>query len=125
MGVAEVLKAKGPNIKVAVVEPAESPVISEGIAGEHHIEGIGVGMLPPLLRRDLYDEVITVKEEEAKHMARRLAHEEGIFSGTSTGANVMASMELIKRMKSGSRIVTVAVDTGLKYLGTEPYVEDE
>ncbi len=125
MGVAEVLKAKGPNIKVAVVEPAESPVISEGIAGEHHIEGIGVGMLPPLLRRDLYDEVITVKEEEAKHMARRLAHEEGIFSGTSTGANVMASMELIKRMKSGSRIVTVAVDTGLKYLGTEPYVGDE
>jgi len=124
MGVAEVLKAKDANIKVVVVEPAESPVISKGKAGEHHIEGIGIGMIPPLLRRDLYDEVIAVKEEDAKQMARRLTREEGIFTGTSTGANVVASIELAKRLKKGSRIVTVAVDTGLKYLWTEPYLED-
>ena len=123
MGVAEVLKAKDPNIKVVVVEPAESPIISKGIAGEHHIEGIGIGMIPPLLRKDLYDEVIAVKEEDAKQMARRLAREEGIFSGTSTGANVVASTELAGRFRRGSKVVTVAVDTGLKYLWTEPYLE--
>lgn len=123
MGVAEVLKAKNPNVRVVVVEPAESPMISKGVAGEHHIEGIGVGMVPPLLRKDLYDEVVAVKEKDAMEMARRLAREEGIFSGTSTGANVAASLELAKKIKKGSRVVTVAVDTGLKYLGTEPYLE--
>lgn len=123
MGVAEVLKAKNPNVRVVVVEPAESPMISRGVAGEHHIEGIGVGMMPPLLRKDLYDEVVAVKEKDAMEMARRLAREEGVFSGTSTGANVAASLELAKKIKKGSRVVTVAVDTGLKYLGTEPYLE--
>ncbi|UCE29776.1 MAG: cysteine synthase family protein [Candidatus Bathyarchaeota archaeon] len=122
MGVAEVLKAKDPDIKVAVVEPVESPAISKGKAGEHHIEGIGIGTTPPLLRKDLYDEVIAVKEEDAKQMARRLTLEEGIFSGTSTGANVLASIEFAKRAKRESKIVTVAVDTGLKYLRTEPYI---
>lgn len=123
MGVAEVLKAEIPDVKVVVVEPAESPAISKGVAGEHHIEGTGIGSIPPLLRKDLYDEVIAVKEEDAKQMARRLAAEEGIFSGTSTGANVVASMELAKRFKRKCKIVTVAVDTGLKYLRTEPYLE--
>jgi cysteine synthase A len=123
MGVAEVLKERNPNIRVAVVEPAESPVISKGLTGEHHIEGIGVGFIPPLLREELYDEVIVVKEEDAKQMARRLAREEGIFSGSSTGANVVASTELAKKSRKGSKIVTVAVDTGLKYLLTEPYLE--
>ena len=123
MGVAEVLKAKNPNVRVVVVEPAESPMISRGVAGEHHIEGIGVGMMPPLLRKDLYDEVVAVKEKDAMEMARRLAREEGVFSGASTGANVAASLELAKKIKKGSRVVTVAVDTGLKYLGTEPYLE--
>jgi len=122
MGVAEVLKAKNSNIKVVVVEPAESPALSKGIAGEHHIEGIGIGTTPPLLRKDLYDEIIAVKEEDAKQMARRLAREEGVFSGTSTGANMVASIELAKRLKRKSKIVTVAVDTGLKYLRTEPYI---
>ena len=123
MGVAEVLKAKIPNVKVVVVEPAESPAISKGVAGEHHIEGTGIGTIPPLLRKNLYDEVIAVKEEDAKQMARRLTLEEGVFSGTSTGANVVASIELAKRFKRESKIVTVAVDTGLKYLRTEPYLE--
>ena len=98
-------------------------MISKGLAGEHHIEGIGVGFIPPLLREELYDEVIVVKEEDSKQMARRLAREEGIFCGTSAGANVVASTELAKKSKKGSKIVTVAVDTGLKYLSTEPYLE--
>ncbi|UCH32195.1 MAG: cysteine synthase family protein [Candidatus Bathyarchaeota archaeon] len=123
MGVSEVLKARNRNIRVVVVEPAESPMISKGQAGEHHIEGIGAGFIPPLLRKDLYDEVIVVKEKDAKQMARRLAREEGVFSGTSTGANVVASIELAKKSKNRSKIVTVAVDTGLKYLLTEPYRE--
>lgn len=118
MGVAEVLKAKNPNIKVVIVEPAESPIISKGIEGKHHIEGIGLGMIPPLLRKNLFDETVAVKEKDAKQMTRRLAREEGIFSGTSTGANVLASIEVAKTFEKESKIVTVAVDTGLKYLWT-------
>jgi cysteine synthase A len=123
MGVAEVLKAKNPNIKVVIVEPAESPIISKGIEGKHHIEGIGLGMIPPLLRKNLFDETVAVKEKDAKQMTRRLAREEGIFSGTSTGANVLASIEVAKKFEKESKIVTVAVDTGLKYLWTEPYLK--
>lgn len=123
-GVAEVLKAKNPDIKVVIVEPAESPIISKGVEGEHHIEGIGLRMIPPLLRKNLYDQTMTAKEKDAKQMTRRLAREEGIFSGTSTGANVLASLELAKQSRKGSKIVTVAVDTGLKYLWTEPYLKN-
>ncbi len=121
MGVAEALRSRNPETKVFIVEPSESPVISKGSAGTHHIEGIGVGFIPPLLRRGLYDDIVTVSTDDAMQMARRLANEEGIFSGTSTGANVFAAMEVGKRMGSGRRIVTVAVDTGLKYLSTELY----
>jgi cysteine synthase A len=123
MGVAEVLKAKNPNVKVVIVEPAESPIISKGIEGKHHIEGIGLGMIPPLLRKNLFDETVAVKEKDAKQMTRRLAREEGVFSGTSTGANVLASIEVAKKFEKESKIVTVAVDTGLKYLWTEPYLK--
>jgi cysteine synthase len=121
MGVAEVLKAHNPEIKVFVVEPSESPVISTGSPGAHRIEGIGMGFVPPLLRRDLYDEVLTVREEDAKAMARRLSLEEGIFSGASTGANVAGALEAAKILGAGKNIVTLAVDTGLKYLSTELY----
>ncbi|TLM97941.1 cysteine synthase family protein [bacterium] len=121
MGVAEVLKAKNPQTKVFVVEPAESPVISKGFAGTHHIEGIGVGFIPPLLRRELYDDVLSAREEDAKNMAKRLAIEEGIFAGTSTGANVVAALNVANTLGEDKNIVTVAVDTGLKYLSTELY----
>jgi len=121
MRVAEVLKANNPHTKVFIVEPSESPIISKGTAGTHHIEGIGVGFIPPLLRRELYDDVVTVSTDDAMQVARRLAKEEGIFSGTSTGANVFAAMEVGKKMGDGRRIVAVAVDTGLKYLSTELY----
>ena len=123
MGVAEVLKAKNPNVKVVIVEPAESPIISKGIEGKHHIEGIGLGMIPPLLRKNLFDETVADKEKDAKQITRRLAREEGVFSGTSTGANVLASIEVAKKFEKESKIVTVAVDTGLKYLWTEPYLK--
>ncbi|HKM51513.1 MAG TPA: cysteine synthase family protein [Candidatus Bathyarchaeia archaeon] len=120
MGVAEILKRNDPKTKVILVEPAESPVISQGFAGTHHIEGIGIGFKPPLLRKELYDDVLTVSTEEAMKMARRLAREDGIFAGTSTGANVYAAVKLAKA-NGGKRIVTAAVDTGLKYLTTELY----
>jgi cysteine synthase A len=121
MGVAEVLKAHNPEIKVFVVEPSESPVISTGSPGAHHIEGIGMGFVPPLLRRDLYDEVFTVSEEDAKAMAMKLSLEEGIFAGTSTGANVVGALEASKMLGTGKNVVTLAVDTGLKYLSTDLY----
>jgi len=121
MGVAEALKTKNPQTKVFVVEPAESPVISKGFAGTHHIEGIGIGFIPPLLRRELYDDVLSVREEDAKKMAKRLALEEGIFAGTSTGANVAAAVNIANMLDEEKNIVTVAVDTGLKYLSTELY----
>lgn len=121
MGVAEVLKARNPETKVFVAEPSESPIISKGRGGTHHIEGIGSGILPPLLRKELYDEVLTVREEEAKAMARRLSREEGVFAGTSTGVNVVAAIAAAKRLGKGKNVVTVAVDSGLKYLSTELY----
>lgn len=121
MGVAEVLKARNPETKVFVAEPSESPIISKGRGGTHHIEGIGSGILPPLLRKELYDEVLTVREEEAKAMARRLSREEGVFAGTSTGANVVAAIAAAKRLGKGKNVVTVAVDSGLKYLSTGLY----
>jgi cysteine synthase A len=122
MGVAEVLKAvPGRAIGVFLVEPAESPVVSKGIKGTHDIEGIGPGFVPPLIRRDLYDEILTVSTEEANEMARRLAREEGIFSGSSTGANVIASLAIAKKLGAGKNIVTIAVDSGLKYLSTDVY----
>jgi cysteine synthase len=121
MGVAEVLKARSDKIGVFLVEPAESPVVSKGIKGTHDIEGIGAGFVPPLLRKELYDKILTVSTEESNEMARRLAREEGIFSGSSTGANVVASLEVGKKLGAGKNVVTVAVDSGLKYLSTEVY----
>ena len=121
MGVAEVLEAKSKEIGVFLVEPSEAPLISKGIKGTHHIEGIGVGLVPPLLRKDLYDEIVTVSTEEAQETARTLAREEGIFSGSSTGANVLGALRIAKKLGGGKNIVTVAVDTGLKYLTTEVF----
>ncbi|KAL0936871.1 uncharacterized protein CTRU02_209087 [Colletotrichum truncatum] len=116
MGVAGVLKAARPDTRVAVLEPATTPVITEGRAGAHGVEGIGIGFLPPLLDRELYDEARAISEDEARAMCRRLAKEEGIFSGVSTGLNVVAAMQLAKELGPGKRVVTIACDTGLKYL---------
>ena len=104
-----------------VVEPAESPVISEGRTGTHRIEGGGSGFWPPQLERDDFDDVLTVSTEEAVAMARRAAREEGIFSGPSTGANLATALRLARDVGPEGRVVTVQVDSGMKYLAGDVY----
>ena len=118
-GIATVLKKHNPKIKIIAVEPAESAVLSGGQPGPHKIEGVGIGYTPPLWDPSLIDEIIPVKTEEAKAMARRLAFEEGIFAGTSSGANVIAATQIAKELGPESRVATLMVDSGLKYLSTD------
>jgi cysteine synthase len=116
MGVARVLKLNNPKTLIVVLEPASSPVLSEGRAGEHHVEGLGVGFVPPLLDNTLYGEVCAIHETEARDMCRRLAKEEGLLVGTSTGLNVVAAVKIAGELGPGKSVVTVACDTGLKYM---------
>ncbi len=120
-GVATVLKRHNPELKMVVVEPAESAVLSGGQPGPHKIEGVGIGYTPPLFDPSLVDEIMAVKTEDAKEMARRLAKEEGLFAGTSSGANVIAAIRLGKCLGPEARVVTLMVDSGLKYLSTDVY----
>jgi cysteine synthase len=118
MGVAGVLHRLNPVPRIVVLEPTTSPVISKGIKGTHDVEGISVGLVPPLLDKTLYDEARTIDETEARKMAGRLAREEGIFAGTSSGMNVAAAIELARELGPGKVVATVAVDSGLKYLAS-------
>jgi cysteine synthase A len=120
-GATHTLRQHVPNARVVAVEPAESAVLSGQPTGAHHIEGIGIGFIPPLWRPDLVDQIETVGSDEAQQMARRLAREEGIFAGTSTGANVVAALRVAEQLPSGATVVTIAVDSGLRYLSTQPY----
>jgi len=120
-GVATVLKRYNPKLKIVVVEPSESAVLSGGQAGPHKIEGVGIGYTPPLWDPSLVDEIIPVSTEDAKAMARRLACEEGLFAGTSSGANVIAAIRVAERLGPDARIATLMVDSGLKYLSTDVY----
>ena len=120
-GMAGVLKERKPDLRVVAVEPAESAVLGGGSPGPHKIEGVGIGYVPPLWDPALVDEIVAVKTDDAKAMARRLAREEALFAGTSTGANVVAARELARRLGPGARIVTLAADSGLKYLSTDVY----
>lgn len=118
-GVGEVLKKKNPDIKIIVVEPSNSPVISGGNPGPHKIQGIGAGFIPEVLNKSIIDEIIQVKDEDAGNTSRRLAKEEGIFVGISSGANVYAALQVAARPENeGKRIVTVTPDTGERYLST-------
>jgi cysteine synthase A len=120
-GVATVLKRKKPGVRIAVVEPAESAVLGGGAPGPHNIEGIGIGFTPPLWEPALVDEVVPVATADAKEMARRLAREEALFAGTSSGANVLAAIQVARRLGPGRTVVTLLADSGLKYLSTDVY----
>jgi cysteine synthase A len=109
------------DIHIVAVEPDESAVLSGKPSGSHQIEGIGIGFVPPLWDPKLVNEIQTVTTAEAKAMTRRLAREEGIFAGTSTGANVVAAIRVAKRLASAATVVTIAADSGLRYLSTDVY----
>jgi cysteine synthase A len=120
-GVAGVLRERRAGIRIAAVEPSESPVLSGGAPGAHKIEGVGPGFVPPMWREGLADEIVQVSTAEAKEMARRLAKEEALFAGTSSGANVVAALRVAGRLGPGRTVATLACDSGLKYLSTDLY----
>ena len=120
-GMTRALKRHKPDLGVYAVEPDESAVLSGRPPGSHKIEGIGLGFLPPLWNRSEVDEVLTVSTSDAKAMARRLAKEEAIFAGTSTGANIVAALRIAERLGSSATIVTLVVDSGLRYLSTDVF----
>ncbi len=118
-GVAEIIKSKKPEFKAIAVEPVGSPVLSEGRAGAHKIQGIGAGFVPDILRTELIDEIVTVSNEDAGATARRLASEEGILAGISSGAATWAALKVARRAENeGKLIVVVLPDTGERYLST-------
>jgi cysteine synthase A len=121
LGTSQALRAALPAVHRVVVEPAESAVLSGGPAGTHHIEGGGTGRRPPQLHPTDYEEVVAVPQAEAFEIARRAARTEGIFSGPSTGANLVAALGLARRLGPGHRVVTIQVDSGLKYLAGQLY----
>jgi cysteine synthase A len=120
-GVATVLKGHKSGVRVVAVEPGESPVLSGGQSGPHKIEGVGVGYMPPLWDPSVVDDVVPVPTAEAKAMARRLAREEGLFAGTSSGANVVAAIQVARQLGPGATVVTLMADSGLKYLTTDVF----
>lgn len=120
-GVATALKARDPRVRFFAVEPAESAVLSGGEPGPHKIEGVGIGYVPPLWDPTLAEGIEAVATDEAKAMARRLAREEALFAGTSSGANVVAALRVAERLGPGRRVVTLMCDSGLKYLNTDVY----
>lgn len=120
-GVATVVKRHAPAVQVAAVEPGESSVLLGGEPGPHKIEGVGIGYTPPLWDPSLIDTVVAVATEDAKEMARRLAREEGLFAGTSSGANVVAAIQVGMKLGPGATVVTLMADSGLKYLNTDVY----
>ena len=124
-GVGEFLKSKNPNVKVVAVEPADSPVLSKGTPGPHKIQGIGAGFVPDVLNTKIYDEIITVKNEEAFATSRELSKSEGLLVGISSGAATFAATELAKRPENaGKTIVVLLPDTGERYLSTPLFSEE-
>ncbi len=120
-GVTRALRKHQPAVHVVGVEPAESAVLAGGRPGSHGIDGIGIGFVPPLWEPDQVNELMTVSTAEAKAMARRLAGEEGIFAGTSSGANVAAALRLAERLGRGKTVATIMVDSGLRYVSTDVF----
>lgn len=120
-GVTAVLRRHDPKVRIVAVEPGESAVLSGGKAGAHKIEGIGIGYAPPLWDASLVNEIVPVPTADAEAMARRLAREEGLFAGTSSGANVIGAIRVGERLGPRASVATLLVDSGLKYLSTDVY----
>jgi cysteine synthase A len=120
-GVSSVLRRYDAKVKIVAVEPAESAVLSGRQPGAHKIEGIGIGYAPPMWDASIVDEIVPISTADAEAMARRLAREEGLFAGTSSGANVLAAIQVGERLGPSARVVTLLVDSGLKYLSTDVY----
>lgn len=124
-GIGEYLKSQNPNIRVIAVEPTDSPVLSEGKAGPHKLQGIGAGFVPDVLNTSIYDEIIPVSGEDAYATARLLCKTEGVLVGISSGAAAYAALELAKRPENkGKRIVVLLPDTGERYLSTPSFIEE-
>ena len=120
-GVALALREARPGVRIVALEPASSPALTEGRGGPHHVEGIATGRIPPHMADRPYDEARAVREEDARAMARRLAHEEGLLVGTSSALNITAAIDIARELGAGKVVATVAVDTGLKYLAGDLY----
>ena len=124
-GTGKYLKEKNPNIKIVAVEPEGSPVLSQGKAGPHGIQGIGAGFVPDTLNTQIYDEIITVTNENAYNTGRAIAQKEGLLVGISSGASVYAAIQLAKRPENeGKRIVALMPDTGERYLSTPMFTQE-
>ena len=123
-GAGQVLKENFPGIHIVAVEPAASPVLSGGQPGPHKIQGIGAGFVPDILNTDIYDEVITVENEQAFETSRRVAREEGILGGISSGAAIYAALQVAKKLGKGKRVVAVVPSNGERYLSTPLYQFD-
>ncbi len=121
MGVSKVLRQSEDRTRIIALEPASSPFLSTGKKGAHRVEGIGLGFELPLLDKNCYDEVRGIEEEEGRKTARRMACDEGIFAGTSSGLNMAGALQLARELGEGKTVVTVAVDSGLKYLAGDLY----
>jgi cysteine synthase len=120
-GVGHVLRRHNPQALIVAVEPADSPVLSGGGPGPHKIQGIGAGFIPDILDTKVYQEVLTVSNDDAMQTARRLARDEGVFVGISSGANVFAALQIARRLGPGKNVVTILCDTGERYLSTGIY----
>lgn len=123
-GVGQVLKKKVPGVRVVAVEPKDSAVLSGKPPGIHRIQGIGAGFVPEILDRSVIDEIITIEDMEAYNMARTLSRTEGLLVGISAGANVVAALQVAKRLGPGKTVVTILCDTGERYLSLDPYFEE-
>lgn len=124
-GIGQYLKEQNPEVKLVAVEPSDSPVLSEGHAGSHKIQGIGAGFVPEVLDTTLYDEVITVESDDAFAIGREIGREEGVLVGISSGAAVWAALELAKRPENeGKTIVAILPDTGERYLSTPMFADE-
>lgn len=124
-GAGKVLREHFPNIKIFAVEPKDSPVLSGGKPGPHKIQGIGAGFVPPVLNTEIYDEVITIANEEAFEAAREVARKEGILGGISSGAAIAAAKKVAKRLGKGKKVLAILPDNGERYLSTALYQFDE